>query len=162
MQLKNQKDFFSGLLFMALGVGFAWSASRYSLGRAAAMGPGYFPLLLGAVLTLLGGILFFKALVFETEDGGRIGAWAWRALCFIFLANGVFAALMAGLPWLGLAPMGLVISSFVLTLLAAKAGTDLRWKEGLLLALVLTLLAYIGCIVLLKLQIPAWPRFASV
>lgn len=162
MNLKNQKDFFAGLLFMALGVGFAWRASRYSLGQTASMGPGYFPLLLGAVLTLLGGILFFKALVFETEDGGRIGAWAWRALCFIALANGLFGALMGGLPWLGLQPMGLVIASLVLTLLAAKASTDFRWKEGLALALVLTLLGCIACIVLLKLQIPAWPFFATV
>ena len=162
MNLKNQKDFFAGLLFIVLGVGFAWRASRYSLGQAANMGPGYFPLLLGAVLTLLGGILFFKALVFETEDGGRIGAWAWRALCFTVLANLVFAALMAGLPWFGLPPMGLVTASLVLTLLAAKAGADFRWKEGLLLALVLTLVSYLVCIVLLKLHIPAWPSFATV
>ena len=87
MNLKNQKDFFSGLLFMAAGLSFAWSAPRYTVGTAADMGPGYVSLLLGAVLTLLGGVVVFKALVFETEDGGRIGAWAWQTLAWVVLTN---------------------------------------------------------------------------
>ena len=56
MNLKNQKDLFSGLLFMAAGISFAWSAPRYTVGTAADMGPGYAPLLLGALLALLGWI----------------------------------------------------------------------------------------------------------
>jgi hypothetical protein len=157
VNLKNQKDFFAGLLFMAIGVFFAWSASRYSIGTAARMGPGYFPLLLGAVLTVLGGSIMFKALVFETEDGGRIGHWAWRPVFYIVLANLVFGVLIGGMAVIGLPPMGLVISIFVLTVLAAKAGSEFRWKEVLLLALVLTLGSYLVFVVLLKLQLAVWP-----
>ena len=63
MNIKSQKDFFSGLMFMVVGVAFAWGASNYTIGSGARMGPGYFPLALGVLLTLLGGIITFKALV---------------------------------------------------------------------------------------------------
>jgi hypothetical protein len=158
VNLKNQKDFFAGLLFMAIGVFFAWSASRYSIGTAARMAPGYFPLLLGAILTLLGGVIVFKALVFETEDGGRIGHWAWRPVFYIVLANGVFGLLIGGLPAIGLPPMGLVLSIVVPTVLAARAGSAFRWKEVLLLALLLVLGSTFVAVVVLKMQPAIWPQ----
>ena len=161
MQLKNQKDFLSGLLFMAVGVWFAWSASRYSIGTAARMGPGYFPLLLGGVLALLGAVIVFKALVFETEDGGRMRPWAWRPVGFIVLANVLFGVLIAGLPAWGLPPMGLVPAIFALTIFSAKAGRAFRWKEVLLLAAVLALGSYLCFDVLLQLQLPVWPAWAA-
>lgn len=161
MNLKNQKDFFAGLLFMATGLAFAWSASRHTVGSAASMGPGYFPLLLGALLTLLGGAVVFKALVFETEDRGRIGPWAWRPVGFVVLANLAFGVLIGGLSSIGLPPLGLVLAIFVLTLTAAKAGNAFRWKEVLTLALLLALGSYLVFIVLLQLPIPVWPVFVA-
>jgi hypothetical protein len=161
VNLKNQKDFFSGLLFMVIGVSFAWTASRYTIGSAAKMGPGYFPLLLGALLTVLGGVLVYKALVFETEDGGRIGPWAWRPVGFVVLANLVFGVMIGGLSSVGIPPMGLVLAIFALTVLAAKAGSAFRWKEVLVLAAVLALGSYLTFIVLLKLQLAIWPAFVS-
>jgi hypothetical protein len=159
VNLKNQKDFFSGVLFMAIGVCFAWSASRYSIGNATKMGPGYFPLLLGGLLTVLGGVLVFKALVLETEDGGRIGAWAWRPVGFVLLANVVFGVMIGGLSSVGIPPMGMVLAIFALTLLSAKAGREFRWQEVLVLALVLALGSYLTFVVWLKLQITIWPAF---
>ena len=123
------------------------------------MGPGYFPLMLGAVLTLLGGIILFKALVFETEDGGGITGWAWRPVGFVVLANAVFGVLMGGLSFVGLPSLGLMLAVFVLTVLSAKASTAFRWKEVLLLALVLTTASYVLFIVWLKLRLPLWPAF---
>jgi hypothetical protein len=146
---------------MAIGVSFAWSASRYSIGNAAKMGPGYFPLLLGGLLTVLGGVLVFKALVLETEDGGRIGPWAWRPVGYIVLANLVFGVLIGGLSSVGIPPMGLVLAIFAVTILSAKAGSEFRWKEVLILALVLALGSYVTFIVLLKLQMAIWPAFLT-
>lgn len=161
MQLKHQKDFFSGLLFMATGLGFAWSASRYTVGTASHMGPGFFPLLLGALLTVLGGVIVYKALLFETEDGGRIGPWAWRPVIYVVLANLAFGVLIGGLSSIGLPPMGLVAAIGVLTVVAARAGAEFRWKEVLALALILAAGSYITFVVLLKLQLPVWPAFAG-
>jgi hypothetical protein len=162
VQLKNQKDFFSGLLFMATGLAFAWSASRYTVGTAARMGPGFFPLLLGALLTVLGGVIVYKSLLFETEDGGRIGPWAWRPVIYVVLANLIFGVLIGGLSSIGLPPMGLVTAIGVLTVVAARAGTEFRWKEVLVLALVLAAGSYVTFVVLLKMQLTAWPAFVGV
>jgi len=104
VNIKSQKDFFSGLMFMGVGVAFAWGASGYTIGNGARMGPGYFPLVLGILLAFLGSIITFKALVVETMDGDKIGSFAWRPLTFIILANVVFGVMIGGLPSIGLPP----------------------------------------------------------
>ena len=40
MKIKSQRDFWSGLMFVAVGVGFAWGATNYSFGTSARPGPG--------------------------------------------------------------------------------------------------------------------------
>ena len=40
MKIKSQKDFFAGLMFMCVGVAFAWGATTYNVGTGARMGPG--------------------------------------------------------------------------------------------------------------------------
>ena len=42
MKIKSQKDFFSGLMFLVVGLAFAIGASNYTIGTGARMGPGYF------------------------------------------------------------------------------------------------------------------------
>ena len=59
MKIKSQKDFFSGLMFLVVGGGFAWGATTYSVGTGARMGPGYFPLLLGILLGIIGAAIMF-------------------------------------------------------------------------------------------------------
>ena len=111
MYIKSQKDFFSGLMFMVVGVAFAWGASTYNIGNGARMGPGYFPLALGALLAVLGGIITFKALVVETIDGERIGKIAWKPLFFIIMANLVFGPRDAVAPAAALGPRTTVRSA---------------------------------------------------
>lgn len=53
-RLHNAKRFASGLLFLAIGLFGMIYASRYRLGSASHMGPGYFPLVVAAVIALLG------------------------------------------------------------------------------------------------------------
>jgi hypothetical protein len=162
VQIKSQRDFFSGLMFMVVGVAFAWGASNYNIGTGARMGPGYFPLALGILLTILGGIVTFKALVVETVDGDKIGAFAWKPLVFIILANLVFGAMIGGLPSIHLPPMGLIAGIYALTLIACLAGDGFNLKEALLLGTILAVLSYGAFIVLLKLQFPVWPAFIRV
>src|SRR3989344_2695735 len=61
VKIKSQKDFFAGLMFMGVGVAFAWGATTYNVGNGARMGPGYFPLLLGILLAIIGGAITFIA-----------------------------------------------------------------------------------------------------
>ena len=161
MNIKSQKDFFSGLMFMCVGVAFAWGASSYSIGTGARMGPGYFPLVLGVLLGLLGAVITFKALVVETQDGDKVGKFAWKPLVFIILANLAFGAAIGGLPSIGLPPLGLVVGIYLLTFISSNAGDEFKFKEVVILATVLALLSYLAFIVLLKLQFPVWPAFFS-
>lgn len=163
MIIKSQKDFFSGLMFMVVGVGFAWGAySSYTIGNGARMGPGFFPLALGVLLAILGVVITLNALVVPTADGDKIGAFAWKPLIFIILANLVFGAMIGGLPSIGLPPMGLVIGIYALTLIACLAGDEFKLKEALILGTILAVMSYLAFIVLLKLQFPVWPALGGV
>jgi hypothetical protein len=79
--IKSQKDFFSGLMFTLVGAAFAWGATNYSIGTGARMGPGYFPLLLGIFLAVLGAFITFYSLVEHTEDGEPSGQVCLEAHC---------------------------------------------------------------------------------
>ena len=161
MQIKSQKDFFSGLLFIVVGVAFAWGATNYKIGDAARMGPGYFPLMLGVLLAILGLVVTFNALVVETEDGDKIGSIAWKPLFFIISANLTFGVLLGGLPSVNLPYMGLTTAIIALTFIAALAGDEFDFKEVTILAIILAITCYLTFIVALKLQFPAWPAFIA-
>lgn len=162
MQIQSQKDFFSGLMFMVVGSAFAWGAGSYTIGSGARMGPGYFPLVLGVLLAILGAAITIKALVVPTEDGEPIGAFAWRPLIFIILANLLFGAMIGGLPSIHLPPMGLIAGIYVLTIVASMAGDTFSLKEALILGTLLSVLSYFAFVVLLKLQFPVWPVLPAV
>ncbi|RYF79738.1 MAG: tripartite tricarboxylate transporter TctB family protein [Comamonadaceae bacterium] len=161
MKIKSQKDFFSGLMFMLVGIGFAWGATTYNVGNGARMGPGYFPLMLGILLTVLGLIVTFTSLVVETADGEPVGSVAWKPLIFIISANLVFGILLGGLPSIGLPAMGLIIAIYALVLIAGMAGPHYSVKLSLILATILAVGSYLAFIVGLKLQFQVWPTFIT-
>lgn len=161
MLIKSQKDFFSGLMFTAIGAAFAYGATSYNIGTGGRMGPGYFPLLLGVILAILGAVVMFKALVVETASGDKVGQWAWKPLGFIIGANLLFGILLGGLPSVGLPPMGLIAAIFGMTIVSSLAGDDFRLKEVIILSVVLSIGSYLAFVVLLKLQFPVWPTFIT-
>ncbi len=161
MNIKSQKDFFSGLMFMGVGVAFAWGATTYNVGNGARMGPGYFPLMLGILMSVLGAIITLKALVVETVGGDKIGKWAWKPLFFIILANLVFGALLAGLPVIKLPAFGLIVAIYALTFIASMAETGWKFKNTFILATVLAVGSYLAFVLALKLQFPVWPAFIT-
>jgi hypothetical protein len=161
MRIKSQKDFFSGLMFLLVGIAFAWGAGNYSIGTGARMGPGYFPMVLGVLLAVLGLIVTITALVVETPGGDPVGSIAWKPLVFIIAGNLVFGASIGGLPSIGLPPMGLIFGIFALTFVASNAGDEFKFKEVLILAIILSVFSYGAFIMLLKLQFPVWPTFLT-
>jgi hypothetical protein len=161
MKIKSQRDFYSGLMFMAVGLAFAWGATTYTIGEGARMGPGYFPLMLGLLLAGLGAFIIFEAVVVETEDGEPLGKWAWKPLGFIIAANLLFGVLLGGLPSIGLPAMGMVLAIYGLTIVSALAGDEFNLKEVLILGTILAIGSYLAFIVLLKLQFQVWPTFIT-
>ena len=161
MKIKSQKDFYSGLLYTIVGASFAYGATSYTIGTGARMGPGYFPLLLGAILAIIGGVILFKSLVVETPTGDQVGSWAWKPLVFIIAGNLLFGVLLGGLPSIKLPAMGLIVAIYGTTLVVSMAGDQFKLKEVLILGTVLSVMSYLAFILLLKLQFPVWPTFIS-
>ena len=147
MKIKSQRDFWSGLMFMAIGIGFAWGATHYSFGNSARPGPGYFPFGLGVIRA----VVLFKALTVDTADGDKIGPVAWKPLSVVLGSVAIFGLL---LPWLGM-----ILTLPVLIVIAALAGDEFRWREALINAAVLTLGSWLVFIKGLGLVIPLWPTF---
>ena len=161
MNIKSQKDFFSGLMFMGVGAAFAWGATTYKVGEGARMGPGYFPLMLGVLMAILGIAITFKSLVVETVGGDKIGKWAWKPLVYIIAANLLFGVLLGGLPSMKLPAMGLIVGIYVLTFVASMAENGWKVKNTFILATVLAVGSYIAFVKVLKLQFAVWPAFIT-
>lgn len=149
MKIKSQKDFWSGLMFVAVGIGFAWGATEYSFGNSARPGPGYFPFGLGILMALLGGMVLFKALTIETAGGDPIGAFAWKPLIIILGSVAMFGFLLPRL--------GMLITLPLLVIVASLASAEFTWKGAIINAAVLTVGSYFIFIKGLSLTIPLMP-----
>lgn len=151
MRIRNQRDFWAGAMFLLIGLGFAWGSTNYSFGDPARPGPGYFPFGLGLLLALLGGLEVFKALAFEPDEDGAIGAATWKPLLTIVAAVVVFGA--------ALPTLGLFIALPLLIGISSWAGDEFRWKEVILSSTVLTVGSWAIFDWGLALTIPLWPTF---
>ena len=153
MKIKSEKDFWSGLMFIAIGVGFAWGASNYSFGSAARPGPAYFPFGLGVILAVLGLFVLFKGLTLEVRGGDKIGDWPLKPWLIILGAVVIFG--------LALPRLGMIITLPLLIGIASLASGEFRWKEVLINVVALTLGCWLVFIKGLGLTIPVWPSFLS-
>ena len=172
MKIKSERDFWSGLMFVVVGVVFAVGATHYSMGPAcppndpcaanlwarlsqlsAHPGAGYFPLGLSLLLALLGAVVLFKSLTIESEGGDKVGSFAWRPLIVIVVAIASFGFMLE--------PLGLALTVPVLIGISSLAGDEFHWKGVVANAVVLTVGAWIIFVWGLKLTIPVWPWFVG-
>jgi hypothetical protein len=153
LKIKSEKDFWSGLMFIAAGVGFAWGATAYSFGSSARPGPGYFPFGLGIIMAILGAMILFTSLTIEVEGGDKIGSWPIQPGAWILSAVVVFGF---ALPHLGMA-----IALPLLIGIASLAGDEFHWLEVLINSIVLTVGSWAIFIKGLSLTIPLWPPFLT-
>lgn len=151
MKIKSERDFWSGLMFLVVGIVFAVGATNYSMGSSARPGPGYFPLLLSIILAILGAVVLFKSLTIETEGGDPIGAIAWRPLLITVGSIVLFGVLLPRL--------GMVITIPILIIAVSFAGDEFKWRGVLIAAAVLTFFSWVIFVWGLKLTIPMWPSF---
>lgn len=147
MEIRNRKDFYSGLIFIFFGVLAVLVARNYPTGTALSMGPGYFPTLLGGVLTLLGLIIAARAFWVSGEE---VRSLALRPLVFVLGANLAFAVMIRSL--------GLVLATLALVFVSSLGGWEFRLREVTVLALALMALA-VGLFVHgLGLPFDVWPQ----
>ncbi|MBL8521459.1 MAG: tripartite tricarboxylate transporter TctB family protein [Betaproteobacteria bacterium] len=150
MHLKNPKDFWAGVMFAAIGIGFAVvvKVNEYPMGTAGRMGAGFFPFYLGLLLAILGVAIIIESLATE---GGPVGKLAWKPLFWVLGAVVLFG-LIAKIA-------GLMLSIVVLVGVAAFGGHEFKWKEALLLGVGLAVFCYFVFLYGLKLPFPVWPAF---
>src|SRR6516162_11797710 len=96
MRIRSPKDFWAGLIFIAIGGGFVLLAQQYRLGDMHRMGPAMFPTIVGALLVLLGLIIALRAFA---SDGESVPRFYLRPIGVSVLAIVLFGA---ALQWLGL------------------------------------------------------------
>jgi hypothetical protein len=129
VKLPDSKDFWSGMMLIAVGAVAVYIARDYPFGNALRMGAGFFPVVLGVVLVLFG--LYFA--VRGLHDSAKIeGNWSIRALVVLPLAFVAFGVLMER--------AGFVPAMLALTLGSAAAGREFRLGEVIALSVLLTAL----------------------
>jgi hypothetical protein len=135
-------------MFIALGLfTVLYSLWHYRVGTARDMGPGFMPLLVGGLLAVIGVVVLLRSFF---VDGGRLTNVHWRPLLLIPVAAAGYG--------LVLLPFGIIISTILLVIVAAFAGPEFRWKEAVVLGVVLAFFSWAVFVYGLALPIPMWPR----
>jgi hypothetical protein len=144
----RNKDFWSGMMLIAIGVGAGWIAQGYPMGTVLRMGSGYFPTILSGILIAFGVALLFRAL--KTTESIEPG-WSFRALVILPIAFIAFGYLLDR--------AGLIPALLVLVIGSALAGSEFRLVEVIGLAVLLTVLSIAIFIYGLGLPYPmlVWP-----
>jgi hypothetical protein len=146
MRIRSPKDFWAGLIFIAIGGGFVLLAQQYRLGDMHRMGPAMFPTLVGALLVALGLIIALRSFAL---DGAPVPRFEARPIGVSLLAIVLFGI---ALHW-----FGLVAAVAVLVLVGAYAARDVRPLENFALAAVMVAFSVGVFVWLLGLPLPLWP-----
>lgn len=152
MLIKNKQDFWSGVMFATVGLSFALGATKYSLGTAARMGPGYFPFWLGICLAVLGAVVCITAMSDKAEHS-ELEKFNWK-LAFIIIGSVVLSGI-------ALNYLGVYLSTFLLVVISSLASHEFNWKVAVANGLFLVLFVWVAFIKGLGLIFPLWPAFLS-
>jgi hypothetical protein len=141
--IRNPKDFWSGVIFVALGMAAIIIGWEYSMGSAGRMGPAYFPSVLGGLLALLGVIALVRSFI---VPGQPIEPFAVKNLFIVLSAVLIFGVIVRG--------AGLIIATMLLIVIGSLASSKFRWGPVLLLAVGLTTFGALVFVKLLGLPLP--------
>ena len=145
----DRKNLASGLFFLVFGAAVAIGATRYPIGTASRMGPGYFPLGVGICLVVVGLVVLVSA--FRSGEVSTLGPWPLRGPAIVLAAVVLFGALLE--------PMGLLVAISALLTVSAIAHPAYSWRLVALSILVLLPLTWAIFILGLGLQLPLLPIF---
>jgi len=146
MRIRAPKDFWSGLLFIAVAAAFIGLAQQYKMGDMHRMGPALFPTLVGALLAVLGAIIALRSFVI---DGPPVPRFQARPLIVSLAAIALFGLVLNFL--------GLVAAIVALVLVGAWATREVKLVQTVLLAALLAVFSVAVFVWLLGLPLPLWP-----
>lgn len=126
----KSKDFWAGLMFLGFGLVAVVIARGYPFGSAARIGPGYFPSLLGGLLVLFGLFLLVRGAKSKDEIEGPLSLRALLVLPAALVIYGIFMERLGFIPALA-----------ALIFAAAASGREFKFREVLLLTVILCLIS---------------------
>jgi hypothetical protein len=143
---RSLPDVLAGGIFVLIGGAFVVGSLSYDLGTPLRMGPGYFPLVVGAFVAVLGLAIVLKGLI--AGEVLSFGVVPWRAIVVIVLAILFFGFFVRRL--------GFVPTSAVTALLSTLASPRVRPLPAVAVAAGLTVASTLIFVVGLQLRIPLW------
>ncbi len=141
--IRSPRDFWSGAIFVAVGIAAVYFGRAHPMGTAMRMGPAYFPTMLGILLALIGMALIVRALIVV---GPPVEAFTFAKPAMILGSNVLFGVLLRTL--------GMISAIIALVLVSAYASERFRWPAALALAVGLAAFSAIAFVRLLGLPIP--------
>jgi hypothetical protein len=143
---RYNKDYYGGGLMFLLGVGAIWKGFDYKIGTLSRMGPGYFPVAIGAILALMGILIALGAKSEVTVGDDKRQPPEWRGWACIILANIAFVVLgRYG---------GLLPATFAVVFISALGDRQNTLKSAFVLAIAMVVVCLIVFSWALQLQFP--------
>ena len=146
MKIRSPKDFWAGLFFIAVALGFIALSRSYGMGNMHRMGPALFPTLVSVLLAGLGLVISARAFAL---DGPPVPQFHIRPIAISLIAIALFGV--------ALAHLGLIAAIATLVLVGALASRESRPLETAGLVVVLIVFSSVVFVWLLGLPIPLWP-----
>jgi len=141
--VRNPKDFWAGIMFLAISLATVVIAQEYPMGSAGRMGPGFFPSVLGWILAAISLVTLLGAC---TTKGEALERFAWKDMFLILGSVVLFGLLVRG--------AGLACAIPVLILVSAWGSTKFRWPAALMLAVGATIFCVLLFVKALGLPLP--------
>jgi hypothetical protein len=163
MKIGHPKNFWGGVLFIALGLTFAIIARGipgvaflpgYAMGTPARMGPGFFPFYLGALLTLLGVLIASTGFKVHEGDPGIVERFHWKPIFWVLASIVMFGLLLK--------TIGMLAAGLLLVIGASLGSHDFKLKSVVILGICLVIFCALVFVVGLKLPIPLCPDVESL
>lgn len=127
--IKRHQDRYAGGLIGLAGLLVVGVASTYPVGTLRAMGPGFFPVILGVIMATLGVLIAFSAPGSEPDPHGPEGFDHPEVRGWLCILGGVLAFILLA-ERAGLAP-----ATFGCVFIAAMGDRAATWRASLVLAL---------------------------
>lgn len=153
MRIRSQQNFWSGVMFIAIGLFFAILSLDYQMGTAAKMGPAYFPFWLGSIMAILGAIIGISALSPKATPT-VVESFNFRSMLLVLGGVVLFGVVLRYL--------GVYVSAVLLVVVSSYASHEFNWKVALVNAICLTIFVHLVFVKGLGLIFPLWPAFLGL
>ena len=146
VRIRSPQDLGAALIFVLIGAVGLYGGVGYGVVEHGELGAGYFPVVIGLLLELVGVGLLVRAL---SVGGPAISGFPWRPALVLTASLVAFAFLIP--------EAGLVVACLVATMLAALGRPSPPWGESILISLLLTAFCALVFVYGLGQPLKLWP-----